>query len=443
MVEAPPGTPQLSHHTPAVLLAEGHLHLDIGRQQRVEEQVGLHGKEGTEGLVAALVACRSRQAQRVGLQTVDGVGVHGAGSAHHVLLRVADPIVGVAQQRESLVAERLIVLGMVLEDEAQLVVGLALAVDDAEQSGAVGDRRSGIHEVAQAGPVLSLVGRMEQHGRHTGLLDDVARQAAGALAGQTVVVGIRALGRSEALDLDAQNLDAGVAAHAVDGVAQTLQLGGIVAEIGTNLSPGNGECNKGAALQAVHLLVVNVLFPIYLIFGRGRAIGERVALQHIAASAGALHTEAERGRLHPAGNGQAFAVVAVAARILGTIAEPVGGNAAAHLMVIYQLAVDLNGREGGHIIAAGQQWADDDTLLARQLIAHHDESELQAIVVSISKRGKQDTVDADRQLVVLAMGQRNDMLSLGSRYDEEQQDRHHLRQPCSCCLSSTCVIISA
>ena len=91
-------------------------------------------------------------------------------------------------------------------------------------------------------------------------------------------------------------------------------------------------------------------------------------------------------------------------------------------MVIYPLAVDLNGREGGHIIAAGQQRADDDTLLARQLIAHHDKSELQAIVVSISKRGKQDTVDADRQLVVLAMGQRNDMLSLGSRYDEEQQD---------------------
>ena len=90
------------------------------------------------------------------------------------------------------------------------------------------------------------------------MLDDVTGKAAGTLTGQAVVAGKRAFWRSKALDLYLQNLDGGVVAYAVDGVAQAVQLILVVAEGGLHVSTVHWERDVGTALQLLNLLLLGV-----------------------------------------------------------------------------------------------------------------------------------------------------------------------------------------
>ena len=99
-----------------------------------------------------------------------------------------------AQQREGKILQLGIVAREALLDVGQLVVRISVAINDLEQRLTISQHCGGIDKSAQAFPVLSHMGRMEKLGRNVGGVDDVARQAAGATAGNLVVLDKGAFG---------------------------------------------------------------------------------------------------------------------------------------------------------------------------------------------------------------------------------------------------------
>ena len=236
VLPAPPGIGVFCHYAPSPVTAKGHLQLHVGCQHHVVEQVGLHSEQRTEGWVG--LWCHGWQPasrQRVGMQAVDSVGMHFAKGMRHVLLHIVNLIVGMTQQREGNIQHHGIVLRIFLLDKGQLVVRIAVAVDNLEQRGAVGKHGGSVDEGAQTVPVLSHMGSLEERGRHSSGNGDVARHAAGATAGQLVVLDKGTFRRGIARNPDAHDVDVGIVAHAVDGMAQTTQFFPVVAVVGKHL----------------------------------------------------------------------------------------------------------------------------------------------------------------------------------------------------------------